>query len=95
MSKVEAGIRETIKQVQDALNAQMPGQGFSVDEVSVVLSIRVINRDDQSVVVQQPSIAIVAAGTDHERVITGKPAQPRPEPAERVSGPVAVPSDQG
>ena len=72
MSKIEEGIRETVKKSQEALEKQFKDAGYTVDEVSVVLQMRAISKNDESIVMQQPSIAITGIGTDHERVIKAK-----------------------
>lgn len=72
MSKIEEGIRETVKKAQESLEKQFKDAGYIVDEVSVVLQMRAISNTDESIVMQQPSIAITGIGTDHERVIKAK-----------------------
>ncbi len=72
-NKFEAGIRETVEKTKEALRRQFKDAEYTVDEVSVVLTMRAVSKDDESIVLQQPSIAITAFGTDHERVIKAKP----------------------
>jgi hypothetical protein len=71
-NKFEAGIRETVKKAQDALDKQFKDSGYVVDEVSVMLQMRAVSKADESIIMQQPSIAITGIGTDHERVIKAK-----------------------
>jgi hypothetical protein len=86
---IEQGVRDSIKQVQEALAAQFADKGYKVDEVSISLHMRAISKDDESIVLTQQSVAIVGLDTDNERVIKAKPqGQPGPQ------GPQAVPPAQ-
>lgn len=88
---ISEGIKESIKDAEEALNKQFPKDApFKVDEVSIVLQMRAISAKSESVVLNVNSVAIVGANTDSERIIKAKketrPAPPPAVPLKAVPG---------